>query len=104
MGTIVVDLEQRQMIALLADDREATVAAWLEQHLSIQIVCRDRSRVYANAIRGRKNLRVKTATEGQIFLLTTVYSIQKTRARSILLLRDTSDCVTLIALQYGEAW
>lgn len=50
MGTIVVDLERRPTIALLADDREATVAAWLKQHPSIQVVCRDRSRVYANAI------------------------------------------------------
>jgi transposase len=50
MGTIVVDLERRQTIALLADDREATVAFWLKQHPSIQIVCCDRSRVYANAI------------------------------------------------------
>jgi transposase len=50
MGTIVVDLARRQTIALLADDREATVAAWLKQHPSIQVVCRDRSRVYANAI------------------------------------------------------
>jgi transposase len=50
MGTIVVDLERRQTIALLPDDREETVAAWLKRHHSIQIVCRDRSRVYANAI------------------------------------------------------
>jgi len=50
MGTIVVDLERRQTIALLPDDREATVAAWLKQHPSIQVVCRDRSKTYANAI------------------------------------------------------
>jgi transposase len=50
MGTIVVDLARRQTIALLPDDREATVAAWLKQHPSIQVVCRDRSKTYANAI------------------------------------------------------
>jgi len=50
MGTIVVDLTRRQTIALLQDDREATVAAWLKQHPSIQVVCRDRSKTYANAI------------------------------------------------------
>jgi DNA-binding NarL/FixJ family response regulator len=50
MGTIVVDLERRQTIALLPDDREATIAAWLQQHPSVRVVCRDRSRVYANAI------------------------------------------------------
>jgi transposase len=50
MGTIVVDLARRQTIALLQDDREATVVTWLKQHPSIQVVCRDRSRVYAHAI------------------------------------------------------
>jgi transposase len=50
MGTIVVDLTRRQTLALLPDDREETVAAWLKQHPSIQVVCRDRSKTYANAI------------------------------------------------------
>jgi transposase len=50
MGTIIVDLERRQTLALLPDDRVETVAQWLQQHPGIQVVCRDRSRAYANAI------------------------------------------------------
>lgn len=50
-GTILVDLERREPIELLADRTSETLAAWLRAHPGIEIVSRDRSAVYAEAIR-----------------------------------------------------
>jgi len=50
-GTILVDLETHRLLALLADCEVETVAAWFRQHPSVQIVTRDRSPGFADAIR-----------------------------------------------------
>lgn len=50
-GTILVDLEKHQLLALLADCEVETVAAWFRHHPSVQIVTRDRSLTFADAIR-----------------------------------------------------
>jgi transposase len=50
-GTILVDLETHRLLALLADCEVETVAAWFRQHPSVQIVTRDRSSSFADAIR-----------------------------------------------------
>ena len=50
-GTILVDLETHRLLALLADCEVETVAAWFRQHPSVQIVTRDRSPGFAEAIR-----------------------------------------------------
>ena len=50
-GTILVDLEKHQLLALLADCEVETVAAWFGHHPSVQIVTRDRSSSFADAIR-----------------------------------------------------
>ncbi len=49
-GTIIVDLERRCAIDLLPDRDSQTVAAWLAQYTSIEIVARDRSAQYAQGI------------------------------------------------------
>src|SRR5207253_11093833 len=50
-GTILVDLETHRHLALLADCEVETVATWFRQHPSVQIVTRDRSPNFADAIR-----------------------------------------------------
>ncbi|GHO63751.1 hypothetical protein KSC_026430 [Ktedonobacter sp. SOSP1-52] len=50
-GTILVDLETHRLLALLADCEEETVATWFRHHPSVQIVTRDRSLSFADAIR-----------------------------------------------------
>ena len=51
-GTLLVDLERRRPIDLLPDRRVETVIQWLAQHPDIEIVTRDRSQDYAQAITG----------------------------------------------------
>jgi transposase len=49
-GTILCDLEQRRVIDLLPNRSTETVAAWLRQHPSVQVVSRDRASSFADAI------------------------------------------------------
>lgn len=49
-GTILVDLERGQIVDLLADRTAEPLVKWLENHPEIEIVSRDRSQTYADAI------------------------------------------------------
>ena len=46
-GTIIVDLERREVIDLLPDRSASATAAWLKQHPGIEIVSRDRCGSFA---------------------------------------------------------
>ncbi|MDE3768699.1 ISL3 family transposase [Sinorhizobium meliloti] len=50
-GTMIVDLERRSVVDILEDRSVASVARWLEQHPSVEIVSRDRCGLYAQAAR-----------------------------------------------------
>jgi transposase len=49
-GTILVDLEQNQPIALLADRTAETLEAWLKAHPGVEILSRDRSKTYKSGM------------------------------------------------------
>jgi transposase len=49
-GTIIVDLERNQPIALLPDREASTVADWLRAHPGIEVLSRDRSKTYKQAM------------------------------------------------------
>lgn len=48
-GTILVNLQTRQIIDVLADRKAETAAAWMTSHPEIQLVSRDRGTDYASA-------------------------------------------------------
>jgi transposase len=49
-GTQVVDLEQHCPIALLPDREAESLRVWLKAHPGIDIITRDRSKIYASGI------------------------------------------------------
>jgi transposase len=50
-GTILVDLERRQPVALLPDRTAEPLAQWLREHPGVEVVARDRSSAYAEGAR-----------------------------------------------------
>ena len=50
-GTIIVDLERREVVDVLRDRTIAGAAEWLRQHPEVEIVSRDRCGLYAQGAR-----------------------------------------------------
>jgi hypothetical protein len=50
-GTIIVDLERREVVDVLPDRSAATTASWFKDHPSVEVVSRDRAGLYAEGAR-----------------------------------------------------
>jgi transposase len=50
-GTILIDIESRRPVDVLADRTAQTLTSWLQAHPGVEIVCRDRAGAYAEAAR-----------------------------------------------------
>ena len=50
-GTIIVDLERREVVDVLVDRSAATTASWFKDHPDVEVISRDRAGLYAEAAR-----------------------------------------------------
>lgn len=50
-ATVIIDAETHERIAVLPDRTADTLEAWLREHPGVEVVCRDGSTTYAEAIR-----------------------------------------------------
>jgi transposase len=88
-GTILVDLERRRVIDLLADRESATLAAWLKAHPGVEVVTRDRSPTYAAGIYEGAPAAVQVADRFHL-LLNVREAVEKVMMRQNRLLRSHS--------------
>ncbi len=50
-GTVLIDLERRQPVALLPERTAEPLTQWLREHPGVQVIARDRSQAYAEGAR-----------------------------------------------------
>jgi transposase len=67
-GTILVDLDKRQVIDLLPDRSVESMQAWLERHPGVEVISRDRSGIYAEAAAQGAANAVQVADRFHLFL------------------------------------
>ena len=86
-GTIFVDLDRHKVIDLLPDRAADSVAAWLTEHPSVEIVARDRSGLYADgaATGAPQALQVADRFHLMLNLSAAIERVLEERSRELLL-------------------
>jgi transposase len=88
-GTILVDMERRRVIDLLADREAASLSEWLKAHPGVEVVSRDRSPSYASAITEGAPAALQVADRFHL-LLNVRETLEKVMYRQNRLLRSRS--------------
>jgi transposase len=60
----LIDAQTGQRVDVLASRKADVVEAWLRDHPGVEIVCRDGSGAYGEAVRGRCPARSRLVTAG----------------------------------------
>jgi transposase len=92
-GTILVDLDKRQVIDLLPDRSVEGLQAWLEKHPGVEVIARDRCGIYAEAAEQAAASAVQVADRFHLFvnLSTAIERALEERNRELCLPRSAPD-------------
>ncbi len=93
-GTLLIDLERRQAVDLIPSREAEDVAEWLRQYPQVEVVSRDRSQTYANAV----NVALPHAAQiaDRFHLVKNIYEVlEKILHRERKTIREVSDELSL---------
>jgi transposase len=96
-GSILVDLEQRRPVDLLADRTAATFAVWLRQHAQPAIISRDRAGAYAEGARQGAPNAVQVADRFHL-LSNAGETLERVLGRHHRALREAATAVDMVTL------